>query len=174
MPMAEGTHAMAMLAFLGGLSAATGMVIVETIALATMVSNDLVMPILLHGRFEFTMRKDLSGVIMLIRRCTIVFLLFLGYLYFRFAGEAYALVSIGLISFLAVAQFAPSLLGGMYWKEGNRQGALVGLLLGFAVWLYTALLRHSAIGVDRQRLYYAGPVGHPWIGGAWSVWPDLA
>lgn len=140
MPMAEGTHAMAMLAFLGGLSAATGMVIVETIALATMVSNDLVMPILLHGRFEFTTRKDLSGVIMLIRRCTIVFLLFLGYLYFRFAGEAYALVSIGLISFLAVAQFAPSLLGGMYWKEGNRQGALVGLLLGFAVWLYTALL----------------------------------
>ncbi len=140
LPLEHGNMAMAVLAFLGGLSAATGMVIVETIALATMVSNDLVMPILLHGRFDFTTRKDLSGLIMFIRRCTIVFLLFLGYLYFRFAGEAYALVSIGLISFLAVAQFAPSLLGGMYWKEGNRLGALVGLLLGFAVWLYTALL----------------------------------
>lgn len=140
LPLEHGNVTMAVIAFLGGLSAATGMVIVETIALATMVSNDLVMPILLHGRFEFATRKDLSGVIMFIRRCTIVFLLFLGYLYFRFAGEAYALVAIGLISFLAVAQFAPSLLGGMYWKEGNRLGALVGLLLGFAVWLYTALL----------------------------------
>lgn len=140
MPLAEENHTMAILAFLGGLSAATGMVIVETIALATMVSNDLVMPILLHGKFDFATRKDLSGLIMFIRRATIVFLLFLGYLYFRLAGEAYALVAIGLISFLAVAQFAPALLGGMYWKDGNRQGALAGLLLGFAVWSYTALL----------------------------------
>lgn len=140
MPLAEGNSAMALLAFLGGLSAATGMVIVETIALATMVSNDLVVPFLLRNASEFSRRKDLSGLIMLIRRCTIIFLLLLGYLYFRGAGEAYALVSIGLISFLAVAQFAPSLLGGMYWKDGNRKGALAGLLLGFSLWLYTALL----------------------------------
>ncbi|MEN9901906.1 MAG: hypothetical protein RL651_570 [Pseudomonadota bacterium] len=140
LPLAQGNSAMALLAFLGGLSAATGMVIVETIALATMVSNDLVVPFLLRRDSEFSRRKDVSGLIMLIRRLTIVFLLLLGYLYFRGAGEAYALVSIGLISFLAVAQFAPSLLGGMYWKDGNRQGALAGLLLGFAVWLYTALL----------------------------------
>ncbi len=140
LPLAQGNSAMALLAFLGGLSAATGMVIVETIALATMVSNDLVVPFLLRRDSEFSRRKDVSGLIMLIRRLTIVFLLLLGYLYFRGAGEAYALVSIGLISFLAVAQFAPSLLGGMYWKDGNRQGALAGLVLGFAVWLYTALL----------------------------------
>lgn len=140
LPLTEGNASMAVLAFLGGLSAATGMVIVETIALATMVSNDLVVPLLLRHDSEFSRRKDLSKVIMLIRRCTIVFLLLLGYLYFRGAGEAYALVSIGLISFLAVAQFAPALLGGMYWKDGNRKGALAGLLMGFAVWLYTALL----------------------------------
>ena len=140
LPLAEGNASMAVLVFLGGLSAATGMVIVETIALATMVSNDLVVPLLLRHDSEFSRRKDLSKVIMLIRRCTIIFLLLLGYLYFRGAGEAYALVSIGLISFLAVAQFAPALLGGMYWKDGNRKGALAGLLLGFAVWLYTALL----------------------------------
>ncbi|MFZ9616664.1 MAG: histidine kinase, partial [Fluviibacter sp.] len=140
LPLAQGNSAIALLAFLGGLSAATGMVIVETIALATMVSNDLVVPFLLRRDSEFSRRKDVSGLIMLIRRLTIVFLLLLGYLYFRGAGEAYALVSIGLISFLAVAQFAPSLLGGMYWKDGNRQGALAGLVLGFAVWLYTALL----------------------------------
>lgn len=164
LPLDHGNAGMAVLAFLGGLSAATGMVIVETIALATMVSNDLVMPILLHGRFDFTNRKDLSGVIMFIRRCTIIFLLFLGYLYFRFAGEAYALVSIGLISFLAVAQFAPALLGGMYWKDGNRLGALVGLSLGFAVWLYTALLpSFGKSGWIDSAFITQGPGGIHWL-----------
>ena len=164
MPLGEGNHAMAALAFLGGLSAATGMVIVETIALATMASNDLVMPILLRGNFDLVRRKDLSGVIMFIRRSTIVFLLFLGYLYFRLAGEAYALVSIGLISFLAVAQFAPALLGGLYWKEGNRQGALTGLLLGFAVWMYTALLPSFAKSgwIDSAFITH-GPWGLQWL-----------
>ena len=164
MPLGEGNHAMAALAFLGGLSAATGMVIVETIALATMASNDLVMPILLRGNFDLVRRKDLSGVIMFIRRSTIVFLLFLGYLYFRLAGEAYALVSIGLISFLAVAQFAPALLGGLYWKEGNRQGALTGLLLGFAVWMYTALLPSFAKSgwIDSAFMTH-GPWGLQWL-----------
>ena len=164
LPLDHGNAGMAVLAFLGGLSAATGMVIVETIALATMVSNDLVMPILLHGRFDLSRRKDLSGIIMFIRRCTIVFLLFLGYLYFRFAGEAYALVSIGLISFLAVAQFAPALLGGMYWKDGNRLGALVGLLLGFAVWLYTALLpSFGKSGWIDSAFITQGPAGIHWL-----------
>ncbi|MFZ9646555.1 MAG: histidine kinase, partial [Fluviibacter sp.] len=96
LPLAQGNSVMALLAFLGGLSAATGMVIVETIALATMVSNDLVVPFLLRRDSDFSRRKDVSGLIMLIRRLTIVFLLLLGYLYFRGAGEAYALVSIGL------------------------------------------------------------------------------
>ena len=164
LPLDHGNAGMAVLAFLGGLSAATGMVIVETIALATMVSNDLVMPILLHGRFDFTHRKDLSGVIMFIRRCTIIFLLFLGYLYFRFAGEAYALVSIGLISFLAVAQFAPALLGGMYWKDGNRLGALTGLSLGFAVWIYTALLpSFGKSGWIDSAFITQGPGGIHWL-----------
>ena len=75
-----------------------------------------------------------------IRRAAIVAILLLGYLYFRLAGEAYALVSIGLISFAAVAQFAPAMLGGMYWKGGTRAGALAGLGAGFALWVYTLLL----------------------------------
>src|SRR5439155_9666606 len=75
-----------------------------------------------------------------IRRGAIVLILLLGYLYFKLAGEAYALVSIGLISFAAVAQFAPAILGGIFWKGGTRAGALCGLLAGFAVWLYTLLL----------------------------------
>jgi Na+/proline symporter len=120
---------LALLVFIGGLSAATGMVIVETIALSTMVCNDLVMPLLLrHALAGAGRARDLSGLLLEIRRGAIVVILLLGYLYFRLAGEAYALVGIGLISFSAVAQFAPAMIGGMYWRGGTRGGALAGLL----------------------------------------------
>ncbi|MBS0510449.1 MAG: histidine kinase [Proteobacteria bacterium] len=141
LPLAHGDMALALLVFVGGLSAATGMVIVEVIALSTMVCNDLVMPILLRSRhLALGARRDLTGLLLGIRRGAIIVVLLLGYVYFRLAGEAYALVSIGLISFAAVAQFAPAMLGGMYWRGGTREGALAGLLGGFAVWIYTLLL----------------------------------
>jgi Na+/proline symporter/nitrogen-specific signal transduction histidine kinase len=147
LPMSAGQQALTLLAFIGGLSAATGMVIVETIALSTMVSNSLVMPVLLRleggpwlrgGRLA--RRTELGGLILGIRRATIVLVLLLGFAYFRIAGEAPALVSIGLVSFAAVAQFAPAILGGILWKGGTRNGALTGLVAGFAVWTYTLLL----------------------------------
>ena len=141
LPMAQKQELLALLVFIGGLSAATGMVIVETIALSTMVCNDLVMPVLLRLRgLRLNERSDLTGLLLGIRRGAIVLILLLGYLYFKLAGEAYALVSIGLISFAAVAQFAPAVLGGIFWKGGTRSGALCGLLAGFAVWCYTLLL----------------------------------
>jgi Na+/proline symporter/nitrogen-specific signal transduction histidine kinase len=141
LPLSRGAEALALLAFIGGLSAATGMVIVETIALSTMVCNDLVMPWLLRSTWlQAEKRQDLSGLLIGIRRAAIALILLLGYIYFRAAGEAYALVGIGLISFTAVAQFAPAMFGGMYWKQGTRAGAVAGLLAGFVVWLYTLLL----------------------------------
>ncbi len=130
--------ALALLAFIGGLSAATGMVIVEAIAVSTMVCNDLVLPGLL--RLPALQTRDLTATLLFIRRAVIVALLLLGWLYFRIAGEAYALVSIGLISFAAVAQFAPALLGGLYWKGGTRNGALAGLSAGALLWVWTLLL----------------------------------
>jgi Na+/proline symporter/nitrogen-specific signal transduction histidine kinase len=139
LPLALDRPLLALAAFIGGLSAATGMIIVEAIAVSTMVSNDLVMPLLLRFRRRDDAR-DLSGTPLALRRIVIVVLLLLGYLYFRIAGEAYALVSIGLISFAAVAQFAPALLGGMFWKGGTRAGALAGLAAGFALWAYTLML----------------------------------
>ena len=139
LPLAGGQHGLALAAFTGGLSAATGMVIVEAIAVSTMVCNDLVMPWLLRTR-RLARHGDLTGLLLSIRRAAIVLILLMGYLYFHLAGEAYALVSIGLISFAAVAQFAPALLGGMYWKGGTREGALAGLLAGFALWVYTLML----------------------------------
>ena len=141
LPMAEKHELLALLVFIGGLSAATGMIIVETIALSTMVCNDLVMPVLLRlRRLRLNERPDVTRLLLGIRRGAIVLILILGYLYFRLAGEAYALVSIGLISFAAVAQFAPAILGGIFWKGGTRAGALCGLSAGFVIWLYTLLL----------------------------------
>lgn len=141
LPIAQQQPWLALFAFIGGLSAATGMVIVETIALSTMVCNDLVMPVLLRMKWlRLNERLDLSGLLLGIRRGAIVVILVLGYLYFYLAGEAYALVSIGLISFSAVAQFAPAIIGGIFWKGGTRAGAICGLVAGFLVWLYTLLL----------------------------------
>ncbi len=138
LPMAFGQPWLALMVFIGGLSAATGMVIVEVIALSTMVSNDLILPILLRRRHH--RRIDLGRLLLRIRRLAIVIILLLGYLYYRLAGEAYALVAIGLISFTAVAQFAPAVFAALYWRGGTREGALAGLSVGFLVWLYTLLL----------------------------------
>jgi len=141
LPLASGHGTLATFAYLGGLSAATGMVIVATIALSTMICNDLVMPVLLRVRaLRLEQRADLTGLLLGIRRGSIVLMLLLGYVYFRLIGESYALVSLGLLSFAAAAQFAPPILAGLYWKQANRAGALTGLLAGFAVWGYTLLL----------------------------------
>lgn len=163
LPLANEHPLLALLVFVGGLSAATGMVIVETIAISTMVCNDLVMPLLLRTGY-FNGRNDLTGLLLNIRRLAILGILLLGYVYFHLAGEAYALVSIGLISFAAVAQFAPAMLGGMFWKGGTKRGVLVGLLLGFALWIYTLMLPSLAKSgwVSSGFLNY-GPWGIEWL-----------
>jgi signal transduction histidine kinase len=99
------------------------------------------MPVLLRMRsMRLSERRNLTGLLLAIRRGAIVGVVMLGYLYFLFAGEAYALVAIGLISFAAVAQFAPAIIGGIYWRGATRAGALAGLSCGFVVWIYTLLL----------------------------------
>lgn len=141
LPLAHGNEGLAVFAFLGGLSAAASMVIVETIALATMVCNDLVMPVLLRIRWlGLSERSDFSRLLLAIRRWTIVAVVLLGYAYVRLIGESYALATIGLVSFCAAAQFAPALIGGIMWKGATEKGALAGLSAGFLVWIYTLLL----------------------------------
>ncbi|MCB1765852.1 MAG: histidine kinase, partial [Candidatus Competibacteraceae bacterium] len=141
LPMAEHMPLLALFVFLGGLSAAASMIMFETVTLSTMVCNDLVMPILLRANPRWlASQTDLSGLLLGIRRVGIIILILLGYLYFRFVGESYALVASGLVSFAAAAQFAPPILIGLYWKRANRRGALIGLSGGFIVWAYTLLL----------------------------------
>ncbi len=145
LPMIHGQAGLALFVYIGGLSAATGMVIVETVALSTMLSNNLIVPVLLKIPFgRFSELADFTGFLLVIRRTSIVGVVLLGYLYFHLIGEHYTLVSIGLISFTAVAQFAPAIIGGLFWKGGNRNGALAGLGAGFAVWAYTLVLPSMA------------------------------
>ncbi|MFN8793225.1 MAG: ATP-binding protein [Betaproteobacteria bacterium] len=132
LPLQAGQPALALLAYLGGLSAATGMVVVEAIAVGTMVSNDLVLPALL--RRGAAADAALAPRLLRVRRVAIVALLALGWLYLQLAGESRSLVSIGLVSFAAVAQFAPALLLGLFWQGGTKAGALAGLAVGAGLW----------------------------------------
>ena len=141
LPLHGGIEWLALLAFLGGLSAAAGMIVVESVALSTMLCNDLVVPVLLRFRPAALARSaDAAPLLLTIRRVAIVAILLFGYGYYRLAGSAYALVSIGLISFAAVAQFAPALIGGLYWRGATRRGAIAGVAAGTLVWAYTLLL----------------------------------
>ncbi|WP_114416493.1 sensor histidine kinase [Marinospirillum perlucidum] len=141
LPLAAGLELLPLIVFIGGLAAATGMVIVETIALSTMVSNHLVMPLLLRWKWlHLDPDRNLSSWLLGIRRIAILVILFLGYLYHALLGESYSLVTIGLVSFAAAAQFAPSLLLGLYWRQASAKGATLGLIGGFLIWAYTLLL----------------------------------
>ncbi|HEX7348266.1 MAG TPA: NahK/ErcS family hybrid sensor histidine kinase/response regulator [Rhodanobacteraceae bacterium] len=161
LPMAHGNTGMALLAFIGGFSAATGMVIVGSVALSIMLSNDLVMPALLRVRsLRLNQRNDLSGLVIAVRGAAIVVIAVLAYAYYRSATSAATLAAIGLLAFAAVAQFAPALLAALYWRGASRRGVTYGLAAGFALWLYTLLLPtliHSGSWLQD------GPFGWGWL-----------
>lgn len=137
LPLQSGHPWLAMLTFIGGFSASAGMVIVESVVLSTMILDHLVIPVILKLRVE---SSDISKLLLNIKRAGIIAVVFLGYLYYRFISESYALISTGIVTFIAVAQFAPSVIGGLFWKRATRRGAMSGLLLGFIFWFYTLLI----------------------------------
>lgn len=141
LPLATHHEIIALIAMVGGFSAATAMVIVASVALSIMVSNDLIIPMLLRWR---TLRPragtaDITALILLIRRVAIVAILACAYLYLHFTNDQ-ALVSIGLLSFAGIAQVAPAFIGGIYWRGGTARGALAGLVIGFAAWFGLLML----------------------------------
>ncbi len=141
LPLATGQPLLAVAVFIGGLSASAGMIIVSTTALSTMVCNDLVMPALLRLRHaSVASRRDVIPLLLSIRRWAMVAVMVLGYLYMRYVGEGEPLVSIGLVSFDAVAQFLPALLLGLFWPRATRLGAYAGTSIGAVIWAYTLLL----------------------------------
>jgi Na+/proline symporter/nitrogen-specific signal transduction histidine kinase len=165
LPMQAGKPGLTLLTYIGGFSAATSMIIVEVIALSTMISNNLVMPLLVaNTAFQQRIRPRLGSILILSRRLAILLLLLLAYAYFRSVAVSYSLVSIGLVSFAAVAQLAPAVLGGIFWKNGNRRGAIAGLLVGFALWFYTLVVPSIVgAGILPESLLHYGPWGIDWL-----------
>ncbi|SNS10530.1 Na+/proline symporter [Belliella buryatensis] len=140
-PIAFNQEWLAILVYLGGFSAATGMIIVSTIALSTMVSNNLVMPILLFNEgFQKKYQHKLGAILIWSRRTAIFLIILAAYLYYKEVAGQFTLVSIGLISFVAIAQFTPAIIGGIFWKKGARLGALAGIIAGFLIWFYTLVV----------------------------------
>ncbi len=135
-PLHTGHSLLALIAFIGGFSAATAMIIVESVALSTMVMNSFVVPML----WDLRAFRNFSVVMLNIKRAVILGCVFLGYTFAVYIGDYYSLVDIGLKSFEAVTIFAPSFLLGLYWKGGNKKGAIAGILAGFGVWIYTLLI----------------------------------
>lgn len=165
LPLAEGRTALAIVAYVGGFSAATGMVIVASIALATMVSNDLIMPVLLRrGWAEHHAEADVASRVLWIRRVAILLLALTAYSYYRSSSNDSTLASYGLIAFAAVAQFAPGLIGGLYWRGASRRGVEAGMVLGFATWIYTLLLpTMTQAGWFGMAWLHDGPFGIHWL-----------
>jgi len=150
LPQSQGNALLTLIVFLGGFSAATGMVIISAIAVSTMVTNDLLVPTLLRTRMMQRAGADIGPIIVRLRRAVIVVIMLLAWLYFNSAHGSAALAEIGQLSFVAAAQFAPALLGAVLWPHGHRNGALAGLIVGMAVWAYT-LFVPALIGIDTLR-----------------------
>ena len=164
-PLAMQQDSLAALAFLGGFSAATSMVVVSSIALSTMVSNHIVMPLWLRAAQDNApLSDDVRTVMIRSRRICIAAILALGYLYYRLTGGAGALASIGLIAFLGVAQVLPALLGGLFWRGSTRAGAIAGVTIGFAAWGYTLFLPSFGDGlIFGPAALQNGPFGVLWL-----------
>ncbi|MGZ5821228.1 MAG: ATP-binding protein [Croceibacterium sp.] len=157
LPLGSGYGGLALLAFLGGLSAAASMVIVETVALSTMICNDLAVPMLLRLGW---LGPDTRPVLLGIRRAAIALVVLLGFAYVRIVRESYGLVSIGLVSFAAVAQFFPAIVLGLFWKRASRLGVLTGISAGFLIWAYTLLLpSFASAGWLPRELFEQGALG---------------
>ncbi|MEZ0030175.1 signal transduction histidine kinase [Bradyrhizobium japonicum] len=165
LPMEGGAGLLSVAIFVGGLSAATAMVIVECVALSIMVSNDLVVPLMLQRRPEGrTGGADFSDFLLRSRRLAIFAIMVMAYFYYRALGNT-QLAAIGLLSFAAIAQLAPSFFGGLLWRRATARGAIGGMLVGFAVWLYTLfipsfmdsstagilLVQHGPFGIEALR-----------------------
>lgn len=160
-PLAQGQEGLAALAFLGGFSSATSMVIIAAIALSTMMSNHIILPLWLHAsRWRNPKSDDIRKALLRMRRISIALILALGYFYFILTGGKTALTSIGLIAFLGVAQVLPALIGGLFWRNATRPAAILGISAGFIIWTYTLLIpSFDANTILSQSIIDNGPFG---------------
>jgi phosphoserine phosphatase RsbU/P len=159
-PLQNGHPGLALVTFLGGLSASTAMVAVATVAVSTMLLNSLVMP----GAIRLNLEKYLPIFLLNSKRITILLVILLGYSSYRLIGPSAMLVDMGLIAFCGVMQLAPAILGALYWRDATRSGAVAGLTLGFLVWAYTLIFPYLInAGWFPQSILDGGPWGLTWL-----------
>ena len=169
LPLSYNQDWLTLLAFLGGFSASTGMLLVSSVALSIMLSNDLIMPALWRTNLLSRHDKRLPLVLKFTRRVCILAVMLLGFLFFHFFNDINQLSVFGLLAFSAVAQFSPALIGGLYWRGGSKQGVYAGLLTGFTLWAYTLLLPTILRSLPEQFKSYTesflnlGPLGIGWL-----------
>ena len=160
LPLAFGQEELAILAFLGGFSSATSMVIVASIALSTMVSNHIVTPLALRASGgEITRSGDVRRLLLASRRGSIVAILLMGFAYYRLTEGSGTLYSLGLVAFAGAAQFMPALIGGLYWRQATGRGAVTGLLAGALVWMWTLVAPTFGDGLVPAEVLAEGPFG---------------
>jgi Na+/proline symporter/signal transduction histidine kinase len=147
LPLAHAHPSLALLAFIGGASAATGMVIVASVALSTMVSNDMLLPWLLSRNTTERPFEAFRHWMLSVRRVSIVVILLLAYVCYRLLGSTASLATIGQIAFAAITQLSPAMFGALWWKQANRRGVFAGLAAGIFLWFYTLVLPIAAHGM---------------------------
>ena len=160
LPMHADQHVLSILVFIGGLAAASGMIIVSSVTLATMSTNHLLVPLLNHFDALHFMKRYLLPA----RWVAIAIVLMFGYLFARELTEGWLLVNIGILGFCAALQFVPSIIGGMFWLRGNKTGAILGLSVGFILWFYTLMVPLLAQGGWLPMLWLSeGPLSLNWL-----------
>jgi Na+/proline symporter/signal transduction histidine kinase len=152
-PMHFQNTAMAVLVFLGGFSAAISMIIVSSIGLSNMLTNNVLIPYNLLGNLSGSEQSINSQRIINSRKIGIFCLIILAYLIYRFFGLDYNLVSIGMVAFVIIAQLAPSFFGALFWRRGSRLGAVWGIIMGFVICIYTLLLPY-AVGASNANAHF--------------------
>jgi len=147
--------------YIGGLAAATSMVIIASIVLSTMISTEILNPLILRFKlFNSTQTPKLSGLLLNLRRTSIAAILLLAFIFERLIDQQNHLAGIGLLSFVLLAQIAPAIVGALYWRKATTNAAFVGLLIGSVVWLYTLLL---PIAFPHLTWLSTGPWGVIWL-----------
>ncbi len=140
LPLEKGNYFLATIVFLGGFSAVISMVVVSTLALSIMVSNNLIIPYGFLDKFIENQTERNSRYIKNIRRISIFLIIITAYFFYISFSRALSLYSIGLISFVIIAQLAPSFFIGLFWNRGSSKGAITGIIVGFCITIYTLIL----------------------------------
>lgn len=164
LPASQGWQSISAFVFIGGFSAATSMIIIATLALSTMISNDVVMPALLRNRDIHRDQSDYSRLILSVRRLMIILVMTLSWAYYRWFASNYELAETGLLSFALIIQLAPAVLGGLYWKRGHAYGVYAGVLVGFVLWFFCLMLPQLvSVGLISGNVLSHGAFGLSWL-----------